>query len=280
MIKHFIPRLLNRIKLLDILVIYHPIIINNKKIKIPIIKKLGFGNWGNEELWMNNLLMKLFSLEQFNQFIDIGTNIGQTLLKVKTLEPEISYIGIEPSSTCVYYLNELVKINTFNKVTIINLALGSTENLSFLYGYSYEDSRATLRDNYIPQDKIVMKSLTAVYRFDTLLDHLKIEDKFILKIDVEGEELNVILGAINSINKYHPPIICEILPHNNLMTEIQRQKQLLNELKKINYKVYAIKSTGFCQSADPLENIDDISKSNYLFIHSELEPKYHNSVIL
>lgn len=99
--KHFLPRLLNKINLLEKVNLNQTSTINGKKVNIPVINKIGFGNLFIDELWMIPLIEKLLSIKK-GTFIDIGVNIGQTLIKLKSIDPEINYIGFEPNPMCVF----------------------------------------------------------------------------------------------------------------------------------------------------------------------------------
>ena len=60
------------------------------------------------EPWMNSVLKDVFKVCE-GTFLDIGVNLGQTLLHVKTLEPARKYIGFEPNPTCCFYANSLIE---------------------------------------------------------------------------------------------------------------------------------------------------------------------------
>jgi hypothetical protein len=38
------------------------------------------------ELWMTNLLNKIHNIKKIKNFHDVGANLGQTLIKIKTIE--------------------------------------------------------------------------------------------------------------------------------------------------------------------------------------------------
>ena len=44
----------------------------------------------------------------YKGFIDVGVNVGQTLLKLKSISSEINYLGFEPNPNCVNYLKNLI----------------------------------------------------------------------------------------------------------------------------------------------------------------------------
>ena len=94
--------------------------LNGKKFKIPV-------NAGNRavvvELWMLEILKLLLIDKKNSTFIDIGVNLGQTLLKVKSIVPKINFVGFEPNPACVNYLEELIRLNGITNCKIYPFGL-------------------------------------------------------------------------------------------------------------------------------------------------------------
>jgi FkbM family methyltransferase len=83
------------------------------------------------------------------------------------------------------------------------------------------------------------------------LDNIKFEAKVsLVKIDVEGEEANVLAGAINFIKEHKPAIICEIAgglerDHPTAIEKLSQVKLILSmidyEMTKISFHDYLLK---------------------------------------
>ena len=75
------------------------------------------------------------------------------------------------------------------------------------------------------------------------LDKFELENVSLIKIDVEGFELQVILGALSTIKRCKPIIIVEISNQNT-------SKKLIQILKKIGYNIHYpykyIQELAFC----------------------------------
>ena len=85
----FLAKILNKLHLLQSFNGSAKIIINGKKIDVPLLGRLGYDNLNLSEPWMSDMLIALRPL--FNgHFIDVGVNIGQTLLKA---QPELQNTG-------------------------------------------------------------------------------------------------------------------------------------------------------------------------------------------
>ena len=118
-------RLLNKIGLLQYLMFNVNIQVYSTKFTIPIIKGIGLNNILTTELWMVLLLKKILPITNNGIFIDVGVNIGQTLLKLKAVNANMTYIGFEPNPSAVFYTNELIKANRFENTFLIPVGLNN-----------------------------------------------------------------------------------------------------------------------------------------------------------
>ena len=231
---------------------------------------------------MCNLIRKLLSLKK-GVFIDVGINIGQTLIKLKTVDKNIEYIGFEPNPKCVYYANELVKQNDFEHCSIIPVGIFNENKVLQLSLFSENDTdpAASVIDNFRPGEKVFKKIFVPVFDFAGLDIALEIKDIAVVKIDVEGAELEVLQSMQETINRMRPFIIIEILPCYNTENfgRIQRQQAIENLLHDINYKIIRIikgdKNTAI--SYLPLAEIEihgKIELCDYVLIPEELQAHF------
>ena len=75
-----------------------------------------------------------------------------------------------------------------------------------------------------------------VVRLDTEVIALNIKKVSLIKIDVEGYELNVIRGALNTIRKFKPILFVE-LNEENLKQYGHSSETLVNLLWELGYRV-------------------------------------------
>ncbi len=184
-------------------------------------------------------------------------NIGQTLLKVKTLRSEIEYIGFEPNSACISYTHQLIKANKFKYCTIFNCALSSSVQFRILEKTLIDDSRASmiaqLRPGYFENQEQILAIDFDTFFIDRIISFVK--------IDVEGSELEVINGMKNSIMKYQPLIVCEVLDshHPSVYDFTQsRADKLTKLLLSLNYSIIRIFASKEMQSIISFKKIDAI----------------------
>lgn len=162
-------------------------------------------------------------------FIDVGAHTGLYTITSLKANPKNSVVCFEP-----YFMN-LSRL-------ITNLRLnGLSKNVSTILGaVSNFDGKSNLK---ITTEKSYMSKGgklseegqdTNVYKLDTLF-FKKFEKKLnAIKIDTEGEDFKVLLGAKNLIREHKPKIIIEVREENKV--------DIANFLKSNSYKIYNIKN--------------------------------------
>lgn len=268
--RKIIIKLLFKLKILGYLNL--GIKINN--IMIPIIGGLGYDNINGTEKWMTEILGLLLNKSE-GCFLDVGVNIGQTLLKVKSINPHIEYIGFEPNPVCVFYTEQLIDANKFQNIKIIPTGISNTNKVLTLNYFSDDitDSSASIVENFRPKQKIHQEKSIVVLNNDII----KIEKKIsIIKIDVEGAELMVIEGIIEIFERDRPYILIEILPvyDNNNHDRLFRQNEILKIMNNNNYCILKImkNSDDSLKGFSKIEDFgihSDLTHCDYLFIPGE-----------
>lgn len=196
-------------------------------------------NWGAK----HDTLLRLKSVANTRVFVDIGANIGQTMIEALAFDRSINYIGFEPNPIAFYFLQLVAKANKFN-ATLLPWACSNAASPLKLHAMSPLDSAATTQpeirnDTYGKQQGFWISS----YPLDLFSEYLPLQNRFVMKIDVEGAEYSVITGALRTIEKYRPAIMCEVL---NAHSDVEMER---NNIHKVNierfcrdydYKIYQL----------------------------------------
>lgn len=129
-------------------------------------------------------------------FVDVGANIGVvTIVIAKSLGPKGKVISIEPEPDNFERLNANVRLNGCTNITALKLACSSRDYMGTLFtpmnrrrtgSYSLGNSIYELSHQFITVE---------VRRLDGLLSSLGIDKIDAMKIDVDGIEADVLLGA-------------------------------------------------------------------------------------
>ncbi len=247
--------------------------VKNIEIKVPMLSGTGLSNIFDDEDWMDDLLSQLGSKIKSGTFIDVGVNIGQTLLKVKKNFPsEIFYIGFEPNPNCVNYCHKLISTNSWGgNSAIIPVAISNEAGLIKLYKYSTgdDDSSASIVRNFRPNQNVKEIQFVVALKFNEILNNLDVGiTPRIIKIDVEGAEYEVIESMRASIDNFKPIILLEILPsYTEDNTErIKRQNKISQIFNELNYQMYRIIKS-------PANNYSHLISiiNNEIEVHSKIE---------
>src|SRR5580698_2194129 len=118
----FLAKALHKLRCLPFLNLNSTIELEKERILIPILGGQGYSNFNLSEPWMTETLKCLRPI--FNgHFVDVGVNIGQTLIKAYAVFEDIHYIGFEPNPSCVHYVQELIKINELKNFHIFPMGV-------------------------------------------------------------------------------------------------------------------------------------------------------------
>lgn len=241
----------------------YPLSIGQRTFKVPIYKGLGYAHFADAEPWMDAVLQN--TGQDNYRFLDVGVNIGQTLLKWKALFPNSHYVGFEPNQNCVTYVEDLISKNDFTDCKIHPYGISTTKTAAQLYllGRDKGDSSASTIENFREnQDR------TAIPIQLVPLKEIETEPFDLIKIDVEGSELSVIQSIFETEGT--PIIICEILPvySKENKERLARQNSLGSLLKQNDYIIYRIikgnKTT--IKKLDEFSIHGEMSLCDYIFI--------------
>jgi FkbM family methyltransferase len=140
---------------------------------------------------------------------DIGGDAGyHTLLFALATTATGKVYVFEPIPKGLERIVENAALNHFDHVTVIGKALGSAPG-SFVLEKPFEDSRINLTKSTPGPDGIVVE----VVRLDDLSAELSLPAANLVKIDVEGAELEVLKGMESYVKIHRPSFVVELHPH-------------------------------------------------------------------
>jgi FkbM family methyltransferase len=155
-------------------------------------------------------------LRTSDYFIDIGANIGMFSLFASNLVGDKGKVfAFEPSLKTFQRLQENVAINNFSNIIPVNKGVSNKPGSLELYvsdlGYDAWNSFAP--PNIDKNFGVITVPVTTLDNFlnDNAIDKSKIT---LIKIDVEGWEKFVLLGASNFLNNYSPTLMIEFTEMN------------------------------------------------------------------
>lgn len=167
--------------------------------------------------------------------LDIGTNYGTTILQfAKQTGNRGQVYGFEPDFINFSVCMENIKLNSFANLQVENIGLGSKEG-SFFLVVDNESNRGMNRIGNNSKGKNSHE--VKIIRLDDWVNQKGIEIINLIKIDVEGFEMEVLRGGEQSLRKYHPLLFIE-LDDTNLVQQNSSAKELVEFLNQLNYTIY------------------------------------------
>jgi FkbM family methyltransferase len=138
--------------------------------------------------------------------VDVGANIGAYCLEIAVRFPECKIYAFDPVVPTSKELEGNIALNGFTNIESYRIGLGNKE-----CEIEAEDPDVTGSYGCVTLTNKVQHILcqkTAIYKIRTL-DSFNLSDVSLIKIDVEGMELEVIEGAVDTINRCSPMLIFE-----------------------------------------------------------------------
>lgn len=165
-------------------------------------------------------------------FVDVGANVGQSLSDFVLAPVRSTYVGFEPNLICYQHLAKLVADNALHQCHVVPAGLGDRNGIVELYRYGGDvDAGTTTVRELRPRLEVVADS-GCVFRLDDIGDRIPEPEISLIKIDVEGSEIEVLRGMRSTIERTRPWILCEVL-HRDLFAEPEPYRQRCAELMRL-----------------------------------------------
>jgi FkbM family methyltransferase len=142
-------------------------------------------------------------------FIDVGANKGDfTLLAAKAVGPAGTVISIEPEPENYAYLRASIELNGYRNIRTFALALSDSNGTAKLRLAPKSGAHTLSPDQKIGNNTIPIATAT----LDSLLDRCGIARVDLIKIDVQGWELQVLRGAHRTLCSNPAAVVLLDLP--------------------------------------------------------------------
>ena len=232
------------------------------------------------EPWMTDLLRQLMPSRE-GLFVDVGVNIGQTLVKVKQVDPERAYLGFEPNPACIAFTEQLIEGRGFRNCRIVPAGLSTDTGLVELHmtSSSQTDSAGSTVEGFrSPQQVVYRKTVVCLGPADLPADLLAAKVAFV-KIDVEGGELEVLEALRSVIERDRPVILIEVLPCYSAENtdRIRRQEKVEALLRDCGLELRRVikDGAGRLKALEPIERIGihgDLTRCDYVAMAPNATP--------
>jgi FkbM family methyltransferase len=210
------------------------ILVSNDKnrMSFSLLRKCEFDD--QKEL---NLLKKISDRSKIF-FFDCGANFGFYSLFIASLNQKNKILAFEASPKTLEEFEKNIEINNFKSIQVKNLAVSNLIEDKLDFYESEKDWESSVdKSNFNKGLKISVKTTT----LDKVSENISLTDFFtVMKIDVEGHEMNVIEGSLNLIENFSPLIIIEFSKFIS-KNEYYNYSYLKKFMTKYNYVIYDAK---------------------------------------
>lgn len=161
--------------------------------------------------------------------IDVGTNVGWTLLHLAKLSGTGTVFGFEPDPYNYNQCRENIGLNTLKNIRLFPVGLSDVTaqlTMEVRVASNRGGNRINTSSDGHKVDVVRLDDFEAVKSVNTI---------DLIKIDVEGYEMNVLKGAARLLQQHHPVLFIE-LDDNNLKDQGHSAKELIEFLNNAGYR--------------------------------------------
>ncbi|UJR86882.1 FkbM family methyltransferase [Sandaracinus amylolyticus] len=141
------------------------------------------------------------------RLLDIGANVGVfSLTMAATYGPALRVTAFEPMPDIAEFVRDAASRNEL-AIDVREMALGARDERASFYVSSRSDASSSLNRRFRPHRAVIEVDVRTLESLATAWD----DASFVLKIDTESTEPDVLEGGRAFIEKHRPPVICEVL---------------------------------------------------------------------
>ncbi len=190
-------------------------------------------NFGGEKEQLN---IFIDNLKKGDVVWDVGAFIGLfTVFSAKSVGPEGKVYAFEPEKNTALKLNMNCKLNKLNNVKIVNYALSNTNEVGKLYPANEgQNAIHSLQPHTALKDTGVEINLK---QGDTLVTENIIEPPNVIKLDVEGAELQSLQGMSEILKNPECRFLFLELHHRDLSRFDATEEEVISILKDSGFNI-------------------------------------------
>lgn len=157
--------------------------------------------------------------------LDIGVNKGYfTLLSAKLMKDKGRILSFEPHPENCYWIKKSISANGYKSIKLFQIALFNKNGEMKLFNAEKSGHYSLVRSKGLGSINVPTKKL------DDIITEHKIRKVDLIKIDVEGAEIQVLEGSFKLLAQQNPKLIIDI--------HIIDRKKLFRMLEKFGFKIF------------------------------------------
>ncbi len=173
-----------------------------------------------KEIFESGIYNNYIHLNKNSIVLDIGAHIG--LFSCKVAKKVKKVIAVEPHLKNFELLKQNIKLNHFDNITSLNMAVGWKKGYTILYGKG--GGATILKSREAGKNKVKMIKLSEIIK------NFNLKEIDLLKMDVEGAEEIILNSSLNSFRKIKEVVMEIHIPFVN-------EKKIISNLERIGFKL-------------------------------------------
>lgn len=188
---------------------------------------------GEKSLWHGDLIeyiKEVYNKKTFRCCVDAGASYGFLSVPFSFMFEKV--YSFEPNPGVFECLSE--NVEGYPNIKVYSKALSNKESTQNLMVSSDISGAGRIGE-------FVEDSGKKFYQVQTItLDSLGLEDVDFIKIDVEQHELELLEGAIETLKKYRPVVLCEIHSFRD-MGDYKRRRKIFEIFEGLGYVLHDVR---------------------------------------
>ena len=145
--------------------------------------------------------------------VDCGANVGiHTCFLARRVGPAGRVISVEPIQALSQRLRRNVELNALDNIDVVVKATSSAPGRALMYPPIPGTSNQGLGSLYYRSGVSSRGVPTELDTLDNIVAAVKADRVNLIKIDVEGSELETLLGCARILSSFRPPVVFEYSP--------------------------------------------------------------------
>jgi FkbM family methyltransferase len=225
--------------------------------RVVPMESLNFGSYEDVD---SDMIMAL--MPENGVFFDIGANMGWYSLLSARKSKDLQIHAFEPIPKTYSFLENNIETNQFKNIIAYNFGFSNeSKDLKF---YFYPEGSGNASSANLSEREDVEIVRCHVERMDDFVSKNELHVDFI-KCDVEGAELMVFQGGINTIETNKPIVFTEILRKWSAKFNYN-PNEIFEYFRKNGYSAYTAKESGLIE----FKSMDESTiETNFFFLHTE-----------
>ncbi len=243
----------------------------NEKIKLPLKGETGWLDWDTASAITGHDVDVKITYETLLQsqfkprvFFDVGANYGTHSLLF--LSQNVETVSFEPNPNCQQVFRNFCRLNNYTEKLQDVAVSNNAGEMEFWFperdtwlGTMVADYAENLAEHY-KLEKIKVPVIT----LDDYVEKTGLNPDLI-KIDTEGNELNVLEGALQTLKNAKPLVIFE----SNITTDAEERRKIYEFFEKSNYQIAPLPLLSDMKlEYITLNQLQAIVAGNFLAVHN------------